>query len=215
VRTTVDQNLLLGFIPLGKLRGLHAALQELELGSAGASEIDDVVTCPGAYSCNLGITKAMSLGEALQGVVRDYSDPAVRSLTIKISGCPNSCGHHWIGNIGFYGNARKIDGKEIPYYQMLLGGGHDEEGITRFGLAVQSIPARLAPEAVCRVLDHFIAHRQPGEAFRQYVLRYKVETFRQMTNDLAKPPEIEPEMYQDWGDAMAYSLQLGRGECAA
>jgi sulfite reductase beta subunit-like hemoprotein len=215
VRTTVDQNLLLGFIPLGKLPGLHAALQELGLGSAGASEIDDVVTCPGAYSCNLGITKAMSLGEALQGVVSEYSDAAVRSLSIKISGCPNSCGHHWIGNIGFYGNARKIDGKEIPYYQMLLGGGHDEEGITRFGLAVQSIPARLAPEAVRRVLDHYIAHRVDGESFRQYVLRYKVETFRQMTNDLAKPPEIEPEMYQDWGDTIAYSLQLGRGECAA
>ena len=215
VRTTVDQNLLLGFIPLGKLPGLHTALAELGLGSAGASEIDDVVTCPGAYSCNLGITKAMSLGEALQGVVRDYTDPAVRSLTIKISGCPNSCGHHWIGNIGFYGNARKIDGKEIPYYQMLLGGGHDEEGITRFGLAVQAIPARFAPIAVRRVLDHFVANRVEGESFRQYVMRYKVETFRQMTNDLAKPPEIEPEVYQDWGDTIAYSLQLGRGECAA
>ena len=54
-----------------------------------------------------------------------------------------------------------------------------------------------------------------GESFRQYVLRHKVETFRQMTNDLAKPPEIEPEIYQDWGDTIAYSLQLGRGECAA
>ena len=120
----------------------------------------------------------MSLGEALQGVVREYDDPAVRRLSIKISGCPNSCGQHWIGDIGFYGNARKIDGKEIPYYQMLLGGGHDEEGITRFGLAVQSIPARLAPEAVRRVLDHFIANREEGESFRQYVLRHKVETFR-------------------------------------
>jgi sulfite reductase beta subunit-like hemoprotein len=190
-------------------------VQELGLGSAGASEIDDVITCPGAYSCNLGITKAMSLGEALQSVVREYNDPIVRSLAIKISGCPNSCGHHWIGNIGFYGNARKVDGKEIPYYQMLLGGGPDGQDITRFGLAVQAIPARLAPEAVRRVLDHFIANRLPGEAFRQYVLRFKVETFRQMTNDLAKPAELEPEAYQDWGDTIAYSLQLGRGECAA
>lgn len=215
VRTTVDQNLLLGFIPLGKLPGLYAALQELGLGASGAGEIDDIITCPGAYSCNLGITKAMSLGAALQGVVREYNDPAIRSLTIKISGCPNSCGHHWIGNIGFYGNARKIDGKEIPYYQMLLGGGSDEQGIMRFGLAVQSIPARLAPEAVSRVLDHFLENRNPEESFREYVLRNKVETFRHLTADLAKPPELEPEIYQDWGDTIAYSLQLGRGECAA
>jgi sulfite reductase beta subunit-like hemoprotein len=214
VRVTVDQNLLLAYIPLGKLPGLYAVLQELELGDAGAHEIDDVVTCPGAYSCNLGITKAMSLGAALQETVRGYDDPAVRILSIKISGCPNSCGHHWIGNLGFYGNARKIDGKEIPYYQMLLGGGFDENGNTRFGLAVQSIPARLAPEAVRRVLDHYVSNRQADESFREYVLRFKVETFRQLTADLAKPAELEPEAYQDWGDTTAYSLQLGRGECA-
>jgi sulfite reductase beta subunit-like hemoprotein len=214
-RVTVEQNLLLGFIPLSKLPGLYAALQQLGVGDAGAGEIDDVVTCPGAYSCNLGITKAMSLGAALQTVVREYDDPAVRALSIKISGCPNSCGHHWIGSLGFYGNARKIDGKEIPYYQMLLGGGLDEQGMTRFGLAVQSIPAKLAPEAVRRVLDHYIANRRPDEGFRQYVLRFKVETFRGLTADLAKPADLEPEAYLDWGDTMAYSLQLGRGECAA
>src|SRR5205814_9240495 len=122
VRTTVERNLLLGFIPLAKLPALHAALSGIGLGAAGALEIDDVVTCPGAYSCNLGITKAMNLGAALQDMVREYAEPAVRALSIKISGCPNSCGHHWIGNIGFYGNARKLDGKEVPYYQMLLGG---------------------------------------------------------------------------------------------
>ena len=98
---------------------------------------------------------------------------------------------------------------------MLLGGGYDEQGMMRFGLAVQSIPARLAPEAVSRVLDHFLANRLSGESFRQYVLRHKVETFRQMTADLAKPAELYPEMYQDWGDEEAYSLKLGRGECAA
>jgi sulfite reductase (NADPH) hemoprotein beta-component/sulfite reductase (ferredoxin) len=53
---------------------------------------------------------------------------------------------------------------------------------------------------VTRVLDHFIAHRQPGESFRQYVLRHKVETFRELTSDLANPAGMSPEAYQDWGD---------------
>jgi sulfite reductase beta subunit-like hemoprotein len=139
----------------------------------------------------------------------------VRKLQIKISGCPNSCGQHWIGDLGFYGNARKIDGKEVPYYQMLLGGGYDGKGLMRFGVAIQSIPARLAPIAVQRVLEHYVAERLDGETFRDYVLRHKVETFRLMTNDLAKPAETFPEMYQDWGDEVGYSLQLGRGECAS
>jgi len=96
-----------------------------------------------------------------------------------------------------------------------LGGGYDSAGIMRFGVAIQSIPARLAPEAVQRALKHYVANRQDGETFRDYVLRHKVETFRGMTNDLVKPPELAPEMYRDWGDDMEYSLQLGRGECAS
>ena len=215
VRVTIEQNLVLGFIPLARLDAVHAALKAVGLGDSGAKEIQDVITCPGAYTCNLGLTKTMNLGAALAETVRRYDDPRVRSLTIKASGCPNSCGHHWIGDFGFYGNARKIDGRELPYYQMLLGGGYDEEGIMRFGLAVQSIPARLAPVAVTRVLDHFVANRQDGETFRQYVLRHKVEVFRALTADLAKPAELFPEIYQDWGDDEAFSLQLGRGECAA
>jgi sulfite reductase beta subunit-like hemoprotein len=215
VRVVINQNLLLAFIPLGRLRQVYAALREVSLADSGANQIEDIITCPGSYSCNLGLTKTMNLGAALQETVHTYTDPQVRRLTIKASGCPNSCGHHWIADFGFYGNARKIDGKELPYYQMLLGGGYDEQGNLRFGLAVQSIPARLAPEAVSRVLDHFIANRLEGESFRQYVLRFKVETFRAMTNDLAKPAELFPEIYQDWGDEAAYSLQLGRGECAA
>jgi sulfite reductase beta subunit-like hemoprotein len=215
VRVAIEQNLVLAFIPLARLRQVYAALGEVGLAESGAGEIIDMITCPGAYTCNLGLTKTMNLGAALQDAVRKYDDPRVKRLTIKASGCPNSCGHHWIADLGFYGNARKVDGKEIPYYQMLLGGGYDEQGIMRFGLAVQSIPARLAPEAVTRILDHFIANGQEGETFRSYVMRQRIETFREMTNDLAKPAEEFPELYQDWGDETAYSLKLGRGECAA
>jgi len=215
LRVTIDQNLVLAYVPLRALPQVYGALRQIGLAAAGVHEIGDVTTCPGAYSCNLALTKSMNLGSALGDVVKDFSDSLVRKLSIKVSGCPNSCGQHWIGDIGFYGNARKIAGKEVPYYLMLLGGGYDAEGIIRFGVAVQSIPARLAPEAVRRVLNHYIENRLNGESFRDYVLRFKVETFRGMTNDLVKPPELAPEMYRDWGDDVEYSLQLGRGECAS
>ena len=214
VRTTINQNVTLAFIPLARLPQVYAALQELGLSAGGAGEISDPITCPGAYSCNLGITKTMNLGTALQDVVRQFDDPRIKKLSIKASGCPNACGHHWIADLGFYGNARKIEGREVPYYQMLLGGGQDEQGIMRFGMAIQSIPARFGPEAVRRVLVHFQENRQDNETFRDYVLRTKIETFRALTMDLAKPADLFPELYQDWGDTEAYSLQLGRGECA-
>ena len=214
VRTALDQNVLLAHVPRARLGRVHAALEQLGLGGARAREISDVVTCPGAYSCNLALTKSMEMGAALEGAVTGYDDPAVRRLTVRVSGCPNSCGHHWIADVGFYGNARKIDGKEVPYYQMLLGGGYDGDGTLRFGMAVQSVPARLAPEAVRRVLDHYLEARVPGEKFRDYVLRHRVEFFRQWLSDLAKPAAVDPEIYQDWGDDVAYTKQLGRGECA-
>jgi sulfite reductase beta subunit-like hemoprotein len=215
LRVNIDQNLIISYVPLGRLKAFHAALAGLGLGEGGAREISDVVTCPGAYSCNLALTKSMNLGAALYNVVRHFDDPQVRKLSIKVSGCPNSCGQHWTADFGFYGNARKVEGRDIPYYQMLLGGAHDNTGIMRFGLAVQSIPARLAPEAVKRVVEHYKSDRREGEKFRDYVLRNKVEFFRDLTSDLAKPPELFPEIYQDWGDDTAFSLQLGRGECAA
>ncbi len=215
VRISIDQNVHLGYIPLRNLKRVYAALRLLDLAESRAGEISDITTCPGAYSCNLALTKSMNLGAALAETVRRYHDPAIRALNINVSGCPNSCGQHWTGDVGFYGNARKIEGREVPYYQMLLGGGVDSEGILRFGMAIQSLPARLAPVAVERVLDHFLAHRQEAESFRAYVLRFKVETFRSLIADLAKPDADDPEMFRDWGDEIAYSLQLGRGECAA
>jgi sulfite reductase beta subunit-like hemoprotein len=107
-----------------------------------------------------------------------------------------------------------MNGREVPYYQMLLGGGKDRESMLKYGFTIQSIPAKSAPEAVQRVLEHYIANRLPDESFREYVLRFKVETFRTMTADLAKPMDLEPDFYQDWGDNEQFSLQLGRAECA-
>jgi len=210
LRFTMNQNVVLAYVPNGAVKRVYSALGSLGLNETGADEIRDIVTCPGAYSCNLGITKTMGLGAALETLVAKETDWGVRKLKINASGCPNSCGQHWIADIGFYGNARKIEGREVPYYLMLLGGTDNQ-----FGLAIQSLPARLAPVALERVLKHFKANREAGESFRAYVLRYKVETFRKLTADLAKPAELFPEMYQDWGDEVDYSLELGRGECAA
>jgi sulfite reductase beta subunit-like hemoprotein len=206
----MNQNVILAWVPVGALTRVYGILKELGLADARAEEISDTLTCPGAYSCNLALTKSMNLGAALTEAVRGESDTLVRKLRINISGCPNACGQHWIGDIGFYGNARKIEGKEVPYYLMLLGGTQHE-----FGLAIQSLPARLAPVAVQRVLEHYKANREDGETFRGYVMRHKVAFFKTLTADLVKPPLTNPDMFKDWGDDEAYSLQLGRGECAA
>lgn len=214
LRLTIDQNIAIAWVQQNRLREVYTILSNAGLGEAGANEISDITTCPGAWSCNLGITKTMNLGEALRQTVTNHPDSLVRQLQIKASGCPNSCGQHWIGDFGFFGNVRKFDGREVPYYQMLLGGGKDAAGDLKYGFTIQSIPAKAVPVAIQRVLDHYVANRLDGEHFRDYVIRHKVDTFRAMTADLAKPLEISPELCQDWGDIEPFSLQLGRAECA-
>src|SRR5262249_22929960 len=99
LRVTMGQNLLLAYIAVANLKRVYAALRILGLAESGAYEIQDIITCPGAYSCNLALTKSMNLGVALASTVREYDDPLIRQLSIKVSGCPNSCGQHWIGDI--------------------------------------------------------------------------------------------------------------------
>ncbi len=219
IRVGIDQNLSLAYIPEYRLKQVYSLLRRHDLGEAGIGELDDPVTCPGAYSCNLALTKTMNLGAALSSAMKEYlranPDEEISKLRIHASGCPNACGQHWTGDLGFYGNARKIGGREVPYYMMLLGGGTDGSGAARFGLAIQSLPARHVPIAAARVLDHYRENRQPGERFRDYVVRCKVQTFKELTADLVKPSDLSPEMYRDWGDDVDFSVQLGRGECAA
>ena len=77
-------------------------------------------------------------------------------------------------------------------------------------------PARLVPVAVGRVLEHFKQNRLEGESFRAYVLRHKVETFRQLTADPHEAAHgTSPRCSATGGDDIEYSLKLGRGECAA
>ena len=143
LRFDMGQNVIVGWVAEGALKKVYGALTRLGLAEGKAGEISDPITCPGAYSCNLGLTKTMGLGAAIAAAVANETDPLIRKLRINASGCPNSCGQHWIADIGFYGNARKIEvpegGKrEVPHYQMMLGGSQHE-----FAVQVQSIPARL------------------------------------------------------------------------
>ncbi len=113
---------------------------------AGAQEIDDVTTCPGAYSCNLGHHQSDESGRgAGRRGPRSSRSPGAANFKSRSADARIPAASTGSAILGFYGNARKIGGKEVPYYQMLLGGGYDNAGIMRFGVAIQSIPARLAP----------------------------------------------------------------------
>ena len=148
-------------------------LLELGLGDAGADEINDVVSCPGTDSCKLGITSSMGLNRAVQERIEamDITDPLTRRIHIKMSGCPNGCSQHHIGNIGFYGASIKVGEHTIPAYVAHIGGNYEGGEIVYGARLKVRLPAKRVPEAVERWLRKYEAERDEGEAFNAYAER--------------------------------------------
>src|SRR5262249_52726585 len=113
VRLTIDQNVVLRWVPTWRLPLVHRQLAAGGLASAGARTIGDVVSCPGTSSCKLAVTASRGLAGLLTEHLGAHPEIAARApeLAIRISGCPNGCGQHYIGGIGFQGGVRKIDGR--------------------------------------------------------------------------------------------------------
>jgi len=214
VRLAVNQDLVIPWGPFDRVRAIYDELRVLDLATPGARTISDVTGCPGATTCNLGITRSLTLADVLSRELAGQSDPEIQKLRIKISGCPNSCGHHHIADIGFYGNARKIGEQQAPYYQLMLGGKVDANGV-RFARQVMAVPARPIPAIIRELLAFYQQDRRPGEAFTAWVGRTPDKDISARLRPFADVTDASEEFFVDWGDTETYSLKLGRGECAA
>jgi sulfite reductase beta subunit-like hemoprotein len=214
VRIAVNQDLVIPWVPFDRARAIYDELRAFNLVTAGARTISDVTGCPGATTCNLGITRSLTLAEVLSRELNDYTDPEIQKLRIKISGCPNSCGHHHIADIGFYGNVRKVGEQQAPYYQLLLGGKVNADGV-RFGRQIMSVPARPIPAIIRELLAFYKTDRQLAETFSSWVTRTPDKTIKERLLPLAEVTAASEDIFVDWGDTETYSLKLGRGECVA
>jgi sulfite reductase beta subunit-like hemoprotein len=212
VRIAVNQDLVIPWIPFDRVRAIYDELRALDLAIPGARTISDVTGCPGATTCNLGITRSLTLADVLSRELEGYSDPEIKKLRIKISGCPNSCGHHHIADIGFYGNVRKIGEQQAPYYQLLLGGKVNADGV-HFGRQILSVPARPIPAILRELLTFYHQDRQPDESFSAWAGRTPDKAIVERLRPLTDVAHATEDFFLDWGDTETYSLKLGRGEC--
>jgi sulfite reductase beta subunit-like hemoprotein len=214
VRIAVNQDLVIPWVPFDRVRVIYDELRALELAAPGARTISDVTGCPGATTCNLGITRSLTLAEVLSRELEGYTDPEIKKLRIKISGCPNSCGHHHIADIGFYGNVRKVGEQQAPYYQLLLGGRVNADGV-RFARQIMAVPARPIPAIIRDLLAFYQTDRQPAETFSAWVSRTPDKAIKDRLQPLVDVTAASEDLFVDWGDTETYSLKLGRGECVA
>jgi sulfite reductase (ferredoxin) len=220
-RTTVEQNLVLRWVPDGKLVDLYTELKAIGLAEPYSNTIANVVACPGTDTCKLGISASRGLAGELRTrftakLAAGQVDPAIRNLRIKMSGCFNSCGQHHVADLGFYGNTRTVGGYSVPHFQVMLGGMWVENGGS-YALAMGSVPSKRVPELVDTLTARYVAERQGEETFQAWCHRVGKKALKEVVDPFMKvPPHSEnPDFYSDWGDTRQYTVgDLGVGECA-
>ncbi len=207
-------------------------------GSVDRSEQEGVrvVSCPGAETCNLGLTRSRDLGRNLRRRLAELSEAEVeptRDLLfgIRVNGCAHSCCHIRVAPLGLMGSTAKYNDRSVPMYTILLGGGALNESV-RWSTPVIRIPARMVPEAVARLLGAYQDERHTDESFanwstRRFALRedqrngsraeqraLRLQLAQSFFHGLhASDERTEEGLFQDWGSDTAFSWFVGRPEC--
>lgn len=204
LRTTQDQNLMIMNVPENDVDYVKKALAQLNLALPVAG--DDVVACPGTSTCRLGITSSKIIGAKLDGSNSD--------LRIRASGCHNGCAQPETGEIGIYGEGKRMHGKLIPHYQMYFGG--DARGHGGLAFKGPSVPAARIEAAIELVEKSYQQDREQDETFFHWSRRQGAEGLAKLLEGLtAVSAEEVASVLHDHGDESAFKvLQLGGGECA-
>ncbi len=214
VRVTRDQNLVIPDVTSDHLAHVVEVLKSLKIDvPTSAADSTDIVSCPGTTTCRIGITNSPGLAHAIHSEAA--SDATARGIAVRISGCQNSCGQHHIGDFGFHGLAKKIDGQPAPHYQIHIGG-EARLGAAQHmtGLSGPIIAAGLAPIAL-RLLRHAYAEqKQANESVRQWGERLGKDGINAVLAPLQS--EENGRKFLDWGDSDGFKgAPTLRGECAA
>ena len=216
VRLSNRQNVVFRGLQESQLRDLYDALEAIGMARPGAELARDVVSCPGADTCNIAVTQSRGLGRAIGERLEEEGLAEVPGVRVNISGCTNSCGQHHASDIGLFGAERRAHGRPLPGYQLLLGGFVGDEQI-HFGQKALRLPAKNAPEGVVRVVRRYNDERLAGEPFQEWLARVggasKVaEGLRDL--DSVPTPEEAPDFFIDFDETAPFVPEVAESECA-
>jgi len=177
VRTTPMQNLLLVNVPEARVATVISQLAAGGLPVASSAFVRGTVACTGSEFCKLALTETKSFARWLTETLEDRYPDFQHQLKLHITGCPNSCGQHWIADIGIEGKKIKVDGKLVDAYYFCVGGsvGHIASIARPVGFRCR---ADEVPDAISRLLDAFQSDRRSGESLQQFLARYSNDVLR-------------------------------------
>ncbi|MCX6181955.1 MAG: HEPN domain-containing protein [Bacteroidetes bacterium] len=216
IRITANQGLMLKYVRPEALKFWYNELKKMEMAKPGFNSPADVTSCPGTDTCNLGISDSVHTAQVIEKMIEDEYPELVfnQNLSIKISGCMNSCGQHALAGIGFHGSSMNVKGKVMPALQVLLGGGTKGNGQGALSEKIIKIPSRRALDAVRVILDDYSANQTEGEYYWQYFERQGKNYFYNILKPLGDTTNVTDEDFTDWGHKEEYVKAIGVGECA-
>ena len=175
LRVTHEQNLVLADVEQSKLLALWQAAKQQHVALPNIGLLTDIIACPGGDFCSLANAKSLPIAKAIQerfdnlDYLFDLGD-----ISLNISGCINSCGHHHVGNIGVLGVDK--DGEE--WYQITLGG--EQGNHTAIGKVIgPSFYADEIPDVITKVINTYVEHRTDDESFIDSYRRIGVAPFKE------------------------------------
>jgi ferredoxin-nitrite reductase len=176
LRLTVWQNVIIPNVPEQYVETLKKALAKLGLPPHVSNIRGGLVACTGNSYCKFASSDTK--GHALQ--LATYLEKKLsldQPLNIHLTGCPNSCAQHYIGDIGLLGTKVKVSGETLEGYHVFVGGGFGENaalGRQVFsGISFEQLKATLE-----NMLRAYLAQRNPGETFRAFTKRHDLNALQ-------------------------------------
>ena len=177
IRTTTMQNLLIVNVPQKDAATVARELEVAALPVQASVFARGTVACTGSEFCKLALTETKGFARWLTRELEERLPDFQEQLRLNVTGCPNSCGQHWIADIGIEGKKIKVDGRMVDAYYFCVGG-----SVGQFAAIARPVGYRCAasdvPEAIERLLSEFDSHREPDENLRRFLARHSNEEIR-------------------------------------
>jgi sulfite reductase (ferredoxin) len=177
LRTTIMQNLIFINVPTNEAGDLAREIGRIGLRVEASTFWRGAIACTGTEFCKLAITETKGFARWLVQELEERVPQFNEQLKLHVTGCPNSCGQHWIADIGLEGKKIKHDGKMVDAYYFCVGGAVGKYAAVARPVGYR-VPATEVPNALERLLRTYLAERGPHDSLRTYFGRHTEEELR-------------------------------------
>ena len=178
LRTTNMQNLLIVNVPQQNTATLARELDAIGLRPGGSAFWRGAIACSGSEFCKLAITETKSFSRWLVEELEERLPGFEQHLKLHVTGCPNSCGQHWIADIGIEGKKIKSGDRLLDAYYFCLGGAVGLHQSIARPIGYRCLATEV-PDAIERLLQHYLIAKGPAENLRQFFARHSDAELRE------------------------------------